>query len=129
ALSGREPSSEASTSSPPLRSAARAWMDAKDGMGTSSMRPDHAAFKCPRQAGAACGSGCSIAAEFAVAALQDQRNDQIFLVIQMAREHRYQALVLAGIGVGGEAPAILVLLHGAQEGIGRLRIALQRIVD
>ena len=54
-------------------------------------------------AGAGGTVGNALYAQFPVAAIEDQWNDQILLVGQMARQHGNQPRVLVGIGVCREA--------------------------
>ncbi len=56
-------------------------------------------------------------------------NDQVLFIGQMPCQHGDQPAVLVGIGIGGKALPVLALLQRPDEGVRRLGIALQPLMD
>jgi hypothetical protein len=64
-----------------------------------------------------------------IAAIEDQRIDQIFLIGKVAGKHGDQTGVLVGIGIGRKALPVGSLLQGTQKSVLRVGVAGERFVD
>ena len=61
--------------------------------------------------------------------VEDQRHDDVLLVLEMPGQERHEPFVLVGLTVGSETLAVGAFLKRAHERVGGFGIALERLMD
>ena len=67
--------------------------------------------------------------QFAFALIEDDRHDQIFLIVEMAGKAFQQTLAFVGIALCRTAPRLVVALHPAEQPVRRIDYAANVAVD
>ena len=67
--------------------------------------------------------------ELVLATVEQQRDHQILLIVEVTRKHPDQPFVLGCVGISAMAAIAVAAMQNAQKGVGGLGIALQRLVD